>query len=249
MTPTDISGEAEGLDAVAVVIVGRFNPAIFSPAWLRLHNLIGEEEAAEAKVQYIVPPAASFSTNWLNVNVEEERLSLGTVVSHDFERLRDTAVGVLTVLNQTPVAAMGINRECHWRVDSPERFHEFGDFLAPKAFWSDRLALPGTQDLTIESVRRDEWQGVVRVTVQPSVRIETGVYARVNQHLDLHKVDRQPEQRKDFELQEFRRVPPEPSSDNVPLALEVLRQHWDRIADENEQIVTDLRLLSQRGAE
>jgi hypothetical protein len=222
--PTETPSE---LDGITIVVLGNFNPSIFSPAWFRLHNLIGAVEADEAKVQMIVPPAAVFATEWLSVQVLQDRMALATAMPQEFQRLRDTAVGILQILAQTPVNALGINWEHHWRAPDFDSYMEFGDVLAPKDVWSD-LNIPGTQDLTVRSIRNDHWSGWIDVTVQPSVRVAPfGVYARVNDHTWLQQVERQPQSRVDFLDDTFRQPPPQPSSELIPTLLTILRDEWE----------------------
>ena len=152
MPDTEETDSPSELDGITVVVAGNFNPSIFSPAWFRLHDLIGETEAREATVQMIVPPAALFSTEWLSVQVTQERMALATAMPQEFERLRDTVVGVMTVLDQTPVQALGINRESHWATVSQSSYDQFGDQLVPKEFWSDFSTLPGTQSVTVRGI-------------------------------------------------------------------------------------------------
>jgi len=113
----------------------------------------------------IIPPTAVFSTEWLSVNVRTDRLQLATGMVQEFERLRDTAIGVLTVLPETPIFALGINRDVHWSVATRDQFDRFGDILAPKGPWDRHLKLSGTQDLTIRAVRPDKWAGYVMASV------------------------------------------------------------------------------------
>lgn len=239
LTPAEAS-----IQGLSIVIAGRFNPSIFSPAWLRLQGLIGSREADDAEVQFIVPPAASFSTEWLQLTVTEDTLSMGTASAQDYDRLRDAAIGVLTVLNQTPIIALGINREAHWEMPSNDAFHAVGDLLVPKTFWGKILALPGTQDLTIQGVRDDLWRGYIRVTVQPSARIPRAIYARVNDHIVLRRVDAQPTSRDDFVPDDFQSTEIEPSFQNIEAALEVLRDDWTRRTVASEAILSELMRLS-----
>jgi hypothetical protein len=39
------------LDQATIVLVGRFNPAIFQPAWFALHKMLGQKEAESAENQ------------------------------------------------------------------------------------------------------------------------------------------------------------------------------------------------------
>ena len=42
------------LDDAAVVLLGKFNPAIFQPAWLGATNLVRKEEADGAKIEGLI---------------------------------------------------------------------------------------------------------------------------------------------------------------------------------------------------
>jgi len=233
------------VEGATIVVLGRFNPAIFSPAWLRLHNLIGAVEASEADVKMIIPPAAVFSTEWLSVDVRHDRMQLGTAMPQEVERLRDTAIGVLSVLPETPISAVGINRDVHWATPSREKYDWFGDELAPKKFWDRHLKLSGTQDLTIRAVRPDNWAGYILVSVQPSTLVKPcGVYAMVNDHALLRKVPSQPRSRADTPPIEAQDTI-EPSRDLIPLALEVLRDEWPSRMVQADRVLGSLIHMSR----
>lgn len=224
-----VSPEPE-IEGASIVVLGRFNPSIFSPAWLRHHNLIGAKDEEAAEITVIIPPAAVFSTGWLSLDVTEDRLVLLTTHSYEYDRLRDVATGILSLLDKTPISGLGINHEAHWSVASRFAYDRFGDALVPKEYWAERISLPGTQDLTVRGVRTDAWAGHVAVTVQPSSRLEQGIYARVNDHYMLKRVDRQPQSRDDFLRPEFHPAPIPPSEEAIPLALEILNEGWrDRL--------------------
>jgi hypothetical protein len=228
-----------------IVVLGQWNPAIFSPAWLRLNKLIGEKEQEASKVQFVVEPAASFSTDWLAVNVTQAQLVLGTTMPSEYQRLRDTAVGILTVLGQTPVSALGVNLEAHWKPSDYEEWHRFGDELEPKKFWRESLVLPGLQSLTTRGVRPDLWSGYQDVTIEPSTRIPSSIYARVNDHFWLRRMESQPSSRAEFPEERFRQPPVEPSFENINRALSILSDEWSGSLERSESILRRLIALSR----
>ncbi|HSH61703.1 MAG TPA: hypothetical protein VK988_19055 [Acidimicrobiales bacterium] len=239
--------ETEGLE---VVVLGSFNPSIFSPAWLRLHDLIGAREADEAKVQVIVPPAAVFSTEWLGVNVQQDSMSLQTEMTQDFERLRDVAVGILEVLKETPIFALGINRHIHWQAPSDSSYHYFGDHLVPKEFWSQALILPGTQQLTVQAIRPDEWAGYIRVTIQPSNTLRPrGIFAQFNDHVYLTRVESQPKDRSEFQISNEQFQNFGPSQERIPLALALLGDAWTDRNEHAERVLQTLVDLTRQEKE
>lgn len=228
-----------------IVVLGKWNPSIFSPAWLRLNKLIGEEEQEASQVHFVVEPAASFQTDWLAVNVTHAQLVLATTMPSEYQRLRDTAVGILTVLGQTPVSAIGLNVEAHWKPSDYDEWHRFGDALEPKEFWEESLLLPGLQSLTTRGSRRDLWAGYQDVTIEPSIRIPASIYARVNDHFWLRRVESQPASRAEFFEEKFRLPPVEPSFENVGHALSILGDDWSGSLERSESLLRRLVALSR----
>jgi hypothetical protein len=227
--------------ALSIVSVGAFNPMLFSPGWLRHHNLSGEEESQSADVQVIAPPVATFSTDWMTFSATQQTLSVSTAIPENFERLRELAVGIVTVLDDVPVGAIGFNLEAHWKPASEDEWHKLGDALAPKEFWEPELELAGMQSLTVRGVRRDLWSGHVNVTVQPSVRVVGGTYAQVNDHFGLRRVDRQPQGREEFlnpAFLESQNV--QPSAENAQSALEILRDEFPMSLGNSEAVLRKL---------
>ncbi len=182
------------ISGVSVVLVGRFNPAIFTPAWFALFDLLPRGVAANADVQVAHAGLTLFSTEWLHVEVTPERFVASTH-SDPHVRVRDLMVRVFKEhLHHTSLTALGINRYVHFRVQSQRVRDRIGRRLAPVepwGQWRDDLALDsdsgGMVSLTMAQ-RRPAGRppgGWVNVTVEPSVRIadgRSGVYVHVNDH-------------------------------------------------------------------
>lgn len=168
-----------------IVILGQFNPAIFHPAWFAAQELIRPQEADAAEVQIVHPEASIFQIDWCIISVTRDRFQAGTLQEPYFEPLRDLVCGVFSVLNHTPVRAVGINRQFHYRLASEETWHAVGHHLAPKDEWIDLLDSPGTKQLVIEGQRPDERLGYIRVLVEPSNKVEFGIHLEINDHYDL----------------------------------------------------------------
>ncbi|HEU5159523.1 MAG TPA: hypothetical protein VFU43_21175 [Streptosporangiaceae bacterium] len=212
------------LDEVAVVLRGHFNPAIFSPAWLLAEGLISKTAYAEAELRVISSEIAIFETGWLKCNITRDLLQISTSEESDFERVRDVAVGILRALPQTPVGALGINREMHFLVQSLDQWHRIGDTLAPKEVWESVLKLPGMRGVNIWGVRPDNFAGRIQVDVQPSLRVSLGIYIRHNDHYGLSVVDAQPTTRaKIFPGDEQL----EASIEKNPLAVKILIDNFE----------------------
>jgi hypothetical protein len=238
-------------DGAFIVIRGHFNPAIFSPGWLLAVGLIGETEAKDARPEAILPHLSIFEVAWLRCEVTDDRLSVTTQDAREFDRLRDTAAGILQTLSHTPVGALGFNRICHIAVPDLHAWHTLGDAIAPKEVWGDVLDLPGMLNVTVQGVRPDTWAGHVQVSVQPSRLVAPGIYISYNDHYLLKKVAKQPSARDEFaepfatEASE----PVAPSADLIPAALGILHSNWSDAMVRAEAVTTKvwgLRSSSRR---
>jgi len=171
---------------VSLVFVGAMNPTIMQPAWLAAHDLIRGEEAEAAEIRIIHPDVVSYSLEWVDVEVMRERFQVKTSTTSDAAGpVRDLALGIFTILKHTPIRQVGINSEAHYKVQTVDRWNEIGHSLAPDAHWKELLDRPGVRTLLMEGARTDDHVGWVRVTVEPSLRVQPGIYIAINDHYDL----------------------------------------------------------------
>ena len=61
------------MDTVSVVVVGHFNPAIFTPAWFAWHELLPQRAATSAELNLAHPEITQFQSDWLNLQVTRDR--------------------------------------------------------------------------------------------------------------------------------------------------------------------------------
>lgn len=114
----------------------------------------------------------------------------------------EISCGVFNLLPESPVDALGINSDTHFRTESEGAWHAFGDRFLPKDFWEPVFEggewkrrpdgkRVGMRVMTVEVHREDETlPGFVRVEMAPSVRITpNGVYVGINGHFQLTKDD------------------------------------------------------------
>lgn len=198
------------LSGVTVVGAGAFNPAIVHPSWLAEKGLIPKDlsDAAlrEGNDQHQVVVSArltSFVADWLTVQITQSKAVISTVDQGREVDLRDFAQGLFELLPETPVDAVGINSDSHYRARGETEWHAFGDKFLPKDYWEPLFAGDGwkTRDdgkrvglrtVTIE-VHRDDASvpGYVRVELAPSVRATPfGVYVGMNAHFHLSRPDK-----------------------------------------------------------
>ncbi|KDA40827.1 hypothetical protein [Frankia sp. BMG5.23] len=233
MSPTEFASES-----LALVVRGRFDPTKFSPGWLLVNHLIGEEQTRSAEIQAITPQISIFVAGWLSVQVTEDTFSLSTSDPTEYLRLRDLALGIFGILEDSPVNAIGINRSFHIKIDSIERWHSIGDTVAPKKIWEQAMLLPGTVGLTVRGSRKDEYAGYIQVRFEPSNLINRGIFVERNDHYILKKVDRQPSTREElFGLENLASLEIPPAPGHLKIAAEILRSNWQASLTDSADIV------------
>lgn len=187
------------ISATSIVLVGSFNPAIFTPAWFELHGLLPEGASEIAKVEVVHPQATSFTAEWLILNVIPERFSVETVQAPEVRVLDLTVRTFKEHLSHTPVKTFGINRSVHFRVRSLAERDQIGRTLAPVGpwgAWGEELELDGMHggmtSLTMSQIDPEGRPkgGRINVKVEPSARVgdgKTGVFVNVNDHYAGHE--------------------------------------------------------------
>lgn len=185
------------ISGVSIVLLGQFNPAIFTPAWFAMHGILPKSVEANAKLQIAHPQVTVFASDWLQLEVATDRFRVETLQA-PYIRLRDLVVRVFKEhLHHTPVNAFGINRDVHFQVSSVAARDRIGRTLAPVEPWGDwKHSLGsggqhgGMTSLTMSQVDPEGRPkgGRLNVTVEPSNRIghgRAGVYVRVNDHYSI----------------------------------------------------------------
>jgi hypothetical protein len=224
-------------DSLTIVVKGHFKAAIFSPAWMWKQELIGPEEYEASEVEIISADVAKFTCLWLRCLITRDTLQFSTDEDDEFERVRDAVVGVLRILDQTPVAALGINRAVKFQVGEIAEWHAIGDTLAPKAPWDGVLKVPGMANITMWGVREDLYKGRIAIAVEPAGPL--GVSIVYNDHYDLSVVDKQPDSRDDPTIYSVDPVA-EPTQDRAAVALEILRENLNSSIARSTEMVSHI---------
>lgn len=189
------------ISGVNVVLLGDFNPAIFTPAWFVLHGLLPEDVVETAELRIAHQQVTEFVAHWLRIQVTAERFFAETLQAPHIRLCDLVARTFKEYLHHTPIRAFGINRDVHFRVRSFAERDRIGRTLAPVepwGAWGQRLRLDGEESgmksLTMSRVNPDTRPtgGEINVTVEPSIRIgegRTGVYVRVNDHYVIENTE------------------------------------------------------------
>lgn len=170
------------LDRATIVLLGRFNPAIFHPAWFARYSMIRDEESKQVKGLVVTEEITQFEVDWLTVQVTRNRFLAHTDDTAHSAPLRDLVAAAFALLEHTPFWALGMNRHVHYKVESEDQWHRFGHMLAPKQAWTKWLKNPGTRVVTIWGSRDEAPDAKIQVQVEPSQKVHPGVYFLYNEH-------------------------------------------------------------------
>jgi hypothetical protein len=169
-----------------LIVLGSFNPRIFEPLWLSSHDLVAEAEANEAERELIDKDFGRIVLPWATLVVLPDRLqieSTGETVSPS--QVRDLAVGILRLLPHTPVEKVSAQHGAHVELASEERWHAVGHALAPKEIWTGILDNPGMFDIAMVGTRPDDFEGAIRVRLQPSAIVHPGLFININEEFTI----------------------------------------------------------------
>ncbi len=189
--------------SVTLVMLGSFNPSIFTPSWFGWNQLIPESIAKNARLEIAHGQLTSFNADWINLEVHPDRFILGTTQS-PYVRLCDLTVRIFREkLPHTPLRAIGINYDVHYCLWNFDKRMQLGRLLSPIEPWGDwgkeielGDAPSGMTSLTMTQVDPEGRPrgGKINVTVGPSSEIEeerVGVAIKVNDHYEFENQDSQ----------------------------------------------------------
>ncbi len=228
------------LDHVVIVLVGRFNPAIFQPAWFALHNMVGKKEAEAAHINAILGEISQFKIDPFEIQVLPERFTITSLDAHP-EHIRDLVISCFgQCLPHTPIRAMGINRLVHFDTGDFETRDRVGSRLAPKDAWGSwgREIEVGPREppearggmisiVMRQSSRPDGHKGHVQAKVEPSTRVasNSGVFVDVNDHFELSN--------------------PEQEVQDASSAVAMLEGNWEASLQRSAMIIDQLMALAE----
>ena len=186
------------IDGVSVVVLGDFNPAIFTPAWFELHGLLSKNVVASAELTVAHQQLTQFQSEWLTLKATLDRFEVSTL-SAPHIRVHDLVVRVFgEQLHHTPIRAFGINRNVHFLVRGQAIRDRLGMILAPLEPWGGWVSELGLDDaeggmtsLTMSRLNPSDRPlgGEINIKVEPSKRVGreegTGVYVGINDHYHL----------------------------------------------------------------
>lgn len=185
-----MADQAPEIESASIVLVGSFNPAILHPKWLAHQSLIRPEEAEQAKVEVVSHRLTVIRLSWFELQVLEDRFSATATDPAHFQTLQECVLGIFSLLEFTPINAMGLNRQMHFRMRKPESWASLENALAPKKPWAGILpgrrdGAPTLQTLSLNGNRDGSSAQSLIVKIEPSFRVQSGVYMTTNEHFEF----------------------------------------------------------------
>lgn len=172
----------------SVVLLGRFNPRIFQPAWFAARELLAEPDV-DPKSIVMTDGFVAFETEFVNVLCAQDRCQfVTTATTPTAELVRDLVVGTFSILAETPVWEFGINHAVH----IPSQVRRWDDVAA--ALGDPQLSLvllpdQRLQGIAFQSERDDHYEGTRSLQLQPSIQLPDGVYFSLNDDVVVHPPD------------------------------------------------------------
>ncbi|MAE69668.1 MAG: hypothetical protein CME06_04265 [Gemmatimonadetes bacterium] len=208
--------------SVSIVVLGAFNPSIFLPGWFAKEDLVREKDAESAEIEIVHPEVTVFTLDWLRLEATRERLVVRSDRESHYEVARDLVCGALDLLRHTPAGKVGVNHDVVFECGSREAFDNFGWKLVPQGPWNQVLDRPGTARIDEQGRRTDDYDGYIRVRIEPILDGGTRVRVGVNDHFELSK---------------------ENSSSSTECISALLQDEWATIAKRASEILSHMKGL------
>ena len=185
-----MANQVPEIENASIVLIGSFNPAILHPEWLAHQSLIRPEEAKQAEVEVVSRQLTVIRLSWFELQVLENRFSATATDPAHFQTLQECVMGIFALLEFTPISAMGLNQEMHFRMRDPETWASLENALAPKEPWARILpgrrdGAPTLQTLSLSGNRDGSSAERLIVKIEPSHRVQPGVYMATNEHFEF----------------------------------------------------------------
>lgn len=168
----------------SIVLVGRFNPAIFQPAWMAANSLIRHEEATAAKGFIVVPELLTFRTAWLRIQVTDERFQAWCLEGGHEGPVRDLVLGIFALLEHTPFEQMGLNYIAHQALESEREYETIERRLNESSAFEGLLGQRSLRTLVVNGSSSHASDARMQIKVEPSVRVRPGLFVATNEHYD-----------------------------------------------------------------
>jgi hypothetical protein len=208
----------------AIALRGSFNPQILQPAWLAAQGLIRDAESESAEIGIVHSEVVAFELEWMQLEVDREQLTvMSTAKSETPEQIRDLALGIIQILDHTPIHHVGIRFYAHYSLADQAERDKLGWTLVPPGPFEAHLHSAGMRTLSMAGRRSADdtgGDGLV-ITIEPSARIRpNGVFIDVVDQYEL--------------------AAPDEANIGAGPAIECLKANWNASIERAAAIPTDI---------
>jgi len=190
-------------EEASIVLVGSFNPAIFHPEWFIRHKIVPEwnyDAQTHGNDQSKLAVMPDLSTiefqDDRHMQVLLNKFVLRTSRASEYLTLKDIVSSTFGILQETPIAQMGMNHSVVIEIPDDDKWISFGEKVAPKAPWhsiapyineldEDRKKTLGLWDMTVQLPRPDDALGYIRPTIKVDNITQHRVSIGINSHIDV----------------------------------------------------------------
>ncbi|NNN06110.1 MAG: hypothetical protein HKL90_09450 [Elusimicrobia bacterium] len=168
----------------ALVLVGAFNPAVYQPWWFEMNKLVGSGTANAAEIKIVHDQVTQFSMGWAEIQVTQNRFTIGTSDESREEALIDLARSTC-LLTHDAISAFGINTATHFTVEDDAMLDKIGHSLVPKDYaWKGILKEPKTHTVVVQEAHSDATPGLLSIRIEGSVLYRPGIFVGLNDHFE-----------------------------------------------------------------
>jgi hypothetical protein len=174
----------------SIVLIGSFNPNIFTPYWFVYNGIATESEGESANINIVHSEISNFTLGSKLIQVDLNRFSVESTEAPWVALMDFVATTFGQFLLHSPISRLGINRQVHFGVRDEVTRNNIGRRLTPTSAWGEWgakiEAAPqdhrgGFASLTMQETKADG-SGWIQATVQPSqlIKQNSGIFMIVN---------------------------------------------------------------------
>ncbi|WP_395646635.1 hypothetical protein [Terricaulis sp.] len=218
----------------SIVAIGKFNPAIFTPAWFSKHGIISERSEREAKPVVLQDELAQFGFENSVITVKQSSFAIQTTSEPFLPIMEVFAETFGRLLTHTPINKFGLNLGANFLLPTWEHRQRMGRELAPVEPWgplglnadsSDPKKVTGLARLIMQRNNiSDRKLGFIQARVEPVSEPDPlrTVSVSVNDH---------------FEIEDFH------DEDGAREAVEFIAQHFEYSMNRSRHIINHMYKL------
>lgn len=214
----------------SIVLIGTFFPLLLVPQWFVRNGLLPEEDAdSQIGIEVVIKELTKFSVSSISVEVTEDRVVFRSNDKAFDSLIRDLAVGVITLLPDSKITAVGLNVVEHLEFLDHKFWHYMGHALAPKEIWLDALGETkhvGLKVLTLQAAKPKGQIGSYNISFSWLNRPDWAQFSFNNHYSDGSDIQFDAEHKALAE------------KDYNPL--DIVLRHWEQALDQNDHAISRL---------